>query len=129
MAIFSNCSKLRRVLFNRDDILLGHTGHNKGESDSLSPFASVLDVFFELLRVFIRDVLTRMAYPELFQVPGLTKHCFCHWFPCNECENSPFEAGYGFVSPSSADEGIAALTPSNADFSKNSLRFTVCILL
>src|SRR6266704_2406769 len=70
MAISSDCSKLRRVLFNRLDVQLGQTGHNKAKSYPLGPFASVLHIVLQLLRVFVRDAFTRMAYPELLQVPG-----------------------------------------------------------
>ncbi len=66
----SDCSKLRRVLFNRLHVQLGHTGHNKAKSYPLGPFASVLHVVLQLLRVLVRDVLTRMAYPELLQISG-----------------------------------------------------------
>ncbi len=68
LAISSNCNKLRRVLFIQDDIGLGHTGHNKAKSDSFDPVASVLDILFELFRIFVRNVLVRMTYPELLQV-------------------------------------------------------------
>jgi hypothetical protein len=61
MAISSNYSKLRRVLFNRLCVQLGHTGHNKAKSNLLRPFASVLHIILQLLRMLVRDVFVGMA--------------------------------------------------------------------
>ena len=65
LAISSNSSKLRRVLFSGLDVRLGHTGHNKAKSSLLGPYASILHIILQLFRVFVRNVLVRMAYPEL----------------------------------------------------------------
>jgi len=70
MAISSNSSKLRRVLFNRRYVQLGQTGHNKSESYVLGPLASVLHIILQLFRILVRNVLVRVAYPEFLQVPG-----------------------------------------------------------
>ena len=72
MAISSNCSKLRRVLFNRNDGRLGHTGHNKSQSDPFGPLAPIFNILLQLLRVLVRDISVRVADPELFQVPRHT---------------------------------------------------------
>lgn len=47
-------------------------GHNKAEFDFLGAFTSIFNILLQLFRVFIRDISIRMAYPELFQVPGHT---------------------------------------------------------
>jgi hypothetical protein len=72
MAISSNCSRLRGVLFNRDDCRLGHTGHNKPQSYFLGPLAPIFNILLQLLRVLVRDISVRVADPELFQVPRHT---------------------------------------------------------